>query len=72
MPALRVGVDGCMAAVMVVPEFVAVSCLRANNALNIKDKMGIFLYIAPVSDLMDCAQTRSHGRSNLKCKSEMQ
>ena len=45
------------------------ACLRANDDLNIEESIGTFSYVA-VPDLMACAQTRSHGRSRLKCKSD--
>jgi len=53
----------------VVSEFVAFfdACLKANDALNMEDKIGTFSYVAD-PDLMACAQTRSRGRSRLKCK----
>jgi len=43
--------------------------LRANDALNIGDRMGTFSYVAD-PDLMACAQTRSRERSRLKCRSD--
>jgi len=43
--------------------------LRANDALNMGDSMGTFSYVED-PDLMACAQTRSRGRSRLKCKSD--
>ena len=39
--------------------------LRASDALNIGERIGILLYVA-LSDLMAFAQTRSHGQSSLK------
>jgi hypothetical protein len=59
------------AAAMAVSGFVTFfdACLRDNDALNIGDRMGTLSYEA-VSDLMACAQTRSRGRSSLKCKSD--
>ena len=72
------GVDGgCVAGSIFVAPAKAVSesvaifdaCLRANDALNMGDRMGTFSYVAD-PDLMACAQTRSRGRSRLKCKSD--
>ena len=40
-------------------------CFKANDALNMGDKMGALVYVAD-SDLMSCAQTRSRGQSRLK------
>ena len=70
-------VDGCVTGNKFVAAAEGVSgsvaffdaCLRANDALNMGDRMGAFSYVAD-SDLMACAQTRSHGRSRLKCMSD--
>jgi hypothetical protein len=59
--------DGVAAVVFTIALFDA--RLRAADTLNIGDRMGIFSY-EPEPDLMLCAQTRSLGRSSLKCKSD--
>lgn len=43
--------------------------LRDNDDLNIGESTGTFSYVAD-PDLMACAQTRSRGRSRLKCRLE--
>jgi hypothetical protein len=42
-------------------------CLRADDPLNMGDKMGAFSYVV-VSNLMASAQIRSHGQLSLKCR----
>ena len=64
---LGVGIGGCVAAVRVVAVVLESfdMHLRASDALNIGERIGILLYVA-LSDLMAFAQTRSHGQSSLK------
>jgi hypothetical protein len=64
------GLDSCMVKVVVVLVFILAvinAYLRASDALNMGDKMGGFSYIAE-SDLIACAQTRSHRQLSLKCR----
>ena len=43
--------------------------LRANDTLNMGDRIGTFSYVTPeVPNLMAYAQTRSQEQSRLKCK----
>ena len=70
---MGIGGDGSRAAIVAVLTSVTDfdEHLRANNALNIRDSMGTFSYIAN-SDFMACAQTRSCGWSSLKCRLDVQ
>jgi len=62
---LGMGVKGAAAVSMATFD----THLRANNSLNMGDKIGGFVYDA-CFNLMAWAQTRSHGQSSLKCKSD--